>query len=50
MDWGNCFIRTVTKDAAGEITALTGELNLGGSVKTTKYKLTWLPQIAVRKP
>jgi len=46
MDWGNCFIRTITKDAAGEFTALTGELNLAGSVKNTKYKLTWLPQIA----
>jgi len=45
MDWGNCFIRTITKDAAGVVTQLTGELNLAGDVKKTKLKLTWLPQI-----
>ena len=50
MDWGNCYIRTITRDASGAVTALTGELHLEGNVKDTKYKLTWLPQIPVRVP
>lgn len=45
MDWGNCIVRSIAKDAAGKVTGLTGELHLAGSVKSTKLKLTWLPQI-----
>jgi hypothetical protein len=48
MDWGNCIVRSIAKDADGKVTGLTGELHLAGSVKTTKLKLTWLPQIEVR--
>lgn len=48
MDWGNCIVRSVAKDADGKVTGLTGELHLAGSVKSTKLKLTWLPQIEVR--
>lgn len=42
MDWGNAIVETITKDQ-GFITAITGTLHLEGSVKTTKLKLTWLP-------
>ncbi len=34
----------IEKDDSGQVTGLTGELHLEGSVKTTKLKLTWLPQ------
>ena len=42
MDWGNCFVRTITKDASGKVIGLEGELHLEGSVKNTKKKLHWL--------
>jgi len=48
MDWGNCIVRSIAKDADGKVTGLTGETHLAGSVKSTKLKLTWLPQIEVR--
>ncbi|KAG2284122.1 hypothetical protein HID58_049572 [Brassica napus] len=44
MDWGNAIVKEVTKDEEGRVTALSGVLNLKGSVKTTKLKLTWLPE------
>lgn len=43
MDWGNCVITCIKKNPAGEVESLVGRLNLEGSVKTTKLKLTWLP-------
>eukprot|EP00239_Pterosperma_sp_CCMP1384_P010909 CAMPEP_0197860068 /NCGR_PEP_ID=MMETSP1438-20131217/35197_1 /TAXON_ID=1461541 /ORGANISM="Pterosperma sp., Strain CCMP1384" /LENGTH=720 /DNA_ID=CAMNT_0043476801 /DNA_START=19 /DNA_END=2181 /DNA_ORIENTATION=- len=45
MDWGNAFVRSIQKDASGAVVGLTGELHLEGSVKNTKLKVTWLPQI-----
>nr|CAD1828066.1 unnamed protein product [Ananas comosus var. bracteatus] len=42
MDWGNAIIKEIKKEN-GNVTHLTGELHLEGSVKTTKLKLTWLP-------
>eukprot|EP00470_Lotharella_oceanica_P015722 CAMPEP_0170198838 /NCGR_PEP_ID=MMETSP0040_2-20121228/69005_1 /TAXON_ID=641309 /ORGANISM="Lotharella oceanica, Strain CCMP622" /LENGTH=420 /DNA_ID=CAMNT_0010448895 /DNA_START=56 /DNA_END=1321 /DNA_ORIENTATION=- len=42
MRWGNCRITKITKDTAGNVTALEGALNLSGDVKKTKYKVTWL--------
>eukprot|EP01025_Chloroclados_australasicus_P045510 TRINITY_DN4983_c0_g1_i1.p1 TRINITY_DN4983_c0_g1~~TRINITY_DN4983_c0_g1_i1.p1 ORF type:complete len:875 (-),score=90.09 TRINITY_DN4983_c0_g1_i1:294-2645(-) len=45
MDWGNCYIRKIVRDESSQkVTSLEGELHLEGSVKTTKWKLTWLPQ------
>ena len=35
----------IERDASGQVSGLTGELHLEGSVKTTKLKLTWLPQV-----
>ena len=35
----------IKKDERGQVTELTGELHLEGSVKATKLKLTWLPQV-----
>ncbi|KAG2484195.1 hypothetical protein HYH03_017007 [Edaphochlamys debaryana] len=42
MDWGNAVVKTITRDAAGAVTALSGHLNLAGDVKKTRLKLTWL--------
>ncbi|XP_025816831.1 glutamate--tRNA ligase, cytoplasmic-like [Panicum hallii] len=44
MDWGNTIIKE-NKTESGVITQLVGELHLEGSVKLTKLKLTWLPDI-----
>ncbi|KAJ6799508.1 glutamate--tRNA ligase, cytoplasmic-like [Iris pallida] len=43
MDWGNAIVKEVKKED-GNITHLIGRLHLEGSVKTTKLKLTWLPE------
>ncbi|QCE07199.1 glutamate--tRNA ligase, cytoplasmic [Vigna unguiculata] len=45
MDWGNAIVKEIEKDQDGNITGLSGVLHLEGSVKTTKLKLTWLPEI-----
>jgi len=42
MGWGNAIVETVAKDESGNVTQLTGRLNLKGDVKTTSAKLTWL--------
>lgn len=44
MDWGNAIIKEIKEDN-GQITHLIGVLHLEGSVKTTKLKLTWLPEM-----
>ncbi|GAB4848232.1 hypothetical protein Ancab_002899 [Ancistrocladus abbreviatus] len=44
MDWGNAIIQEIKKDETGNVTHLIGHLHLEGSVKTTKLKLTWLPE------
>ncbi|CAN4110843.1 unnamed protein product [Withania somnifera] len=44
MDWGNAIVKEIQKDQEGNITRLSGILHLDGSVKTTKLKLTWLPE------
>ncbi|XP_061370992.1 glutamate--tRNA ligase, cytoplasmic [Gastrolobium bilobum] len=45
MDWGNAIVKEIEKDQDGIVTELSGVLHLEGSVKTTKLKLTWLPDI-----
>lgn len=45
MDWGNAIVKEIVKDENGNVTKLSGVLHLEGSVKTTKLKLTWLPEI-----
>ncbi|KAI9268783.1 tRNA synthetases class I, catalytic domain-containing protein [Sporodiniella umbellata] len=42
MDWGNAFIRKVTKNEKGEATSVDLDLHLEGDFKKTKKKLTWL--------
>jgi glutamyl-tRNA synthetase len=42
MGWGNAIVETVAKDERGNVTELTGRLNLQGDVKATSAKLTWL--------
>ncbi|XP_009794148.1 glutamate--tRNA ligase, cytoplasmic [Nicotiana tabacum] len=44
MDWGNAIVKEIQKDQEGNVTHLSGILHLEGSVKTTKLKLTWLPE------
>ncbi|VVA33337.1 PREDICTED: glutamate--tRNA ligase [Prunus dulcis] len=44
MDWGNAIVKGIEKDEDGNL-KLIEVLNLEGSFKTTKLKLTWLPQI-----
>ncbi|XP_042385722.1 glutamate--tRNA ligase, cytoplasmic-like [Zingiber officinale] len=43
MDWGNAVVKEIKKED-GNITQLVGVLHPEGSVKTTKLKLTWLPE------
>lgn len=43
MDWGNAIVKNILRDEDGRVTELKGVLHLEGSVKTTKLKLTWLP-------
>jgi len=50
MDWGNCVIRTIHRNAAATIVGIDAELHLEGSVKSTKLKLTWLPDTAELVP
>ncbi|PNX99775.1 putative glutamate-tRNA ligase cytoplasmic-like, partial [Trifolium pratense] len=45
MDWGNAIVKEVERDQNGNVTGLSGVLHLEGSVKTTKLKLTWLPEL-----
>ncbi|KAF7138290.1 hypothetical protein RHSIM_Rhsim07G0219000 [Rhododendron simsii] len=44
MDWGNAIVKEIKKDQNGTVLRLAGVLHLEGSVKTTKLKLTWLPE------
>ncbi|KAI8548568.1 hypothetical protein RHMOL_Rhmol07G0282600 [Rhododendron molle] len=44
MDWGNAIVKEIVKDQSGTVLRLAGVLHLDGSVKTTKLKLTWLPE------
>jgi len=37
------WVQRVSKDEAGVVVAMEGVLHLEGSVKSTKLKLTWLP-------
>lgn len=42
MDWGNMIVKSIEKDAAGKVKAVSVVLNLQGDFKKTKKKLTWL--------
>lgn len=42
MDWGNAYVRTITRDASNVISAIDLELHLEGDFKKTKKKITWL--------
>jgi len=42
MSWGNCVIDKLERKG-DTVTSASGHLNLEGSVKSTKYKLNWLP-------
>jgi hypothetical protein len=38
-------MQSISKDAAGQVTGVTGQLNVGGDFKSTKLKLTWLADV-----
>ncbi|KAF2073072.1 hypothetical protein CYY_005598 [Polysphondylium violaceum] len=42
MNWGNAFVRTITRNEKGEPVSMTGELHLEGDFKKTEKKLSWL--------
>src|SRR6266571_1186518 len=50
MDWGNAIVRSKGKDANGNITSLTMDLNLEGDFRKTKKKITWLAQPTTGHP
>ncbi|KAF7363728.1 putative glutamate--tRNA ligase, cytoplasmic [Mycena sanguinolenta] len=50
MDWGNAIVRSKTKNAAGQITAIEMELHLEGDFRKTKKKITWLSQSTSTHP
>lgn len=42
MNWGNAFVRKISKDADGDIQEMDLELYLEGDFKKTSKKVTWL--------
>lgn len=50
MDWGNAIVRSKEKDADGNITSITMDLNLEGDFRKTKKKITWLAQPTPEHP
>ena len=46
MDWGNAVVEKIERNPDGSVASMAGRLHLDGSVKTTKLKLTWLPDHA----
>lgn len=45
MDWGNAFVRKISREESGKVSTMEAELNPKGNVKNTKKKLTWLADI-----
>lgn len=45
MSWGNAFIKNIAKDEKGMPVSADVELNLEGDFRSTKYKLTWVPNL-----
>ncbi|KAJ8443131.1 LOW QUALITY PROTEIN: hypothetical protein Cgig2_005682 [Carnegiea gigantea] len=43
MDWGNVIFKEIQRDEDGNVIKIIAVLHLEGSVKTTRMKLTWLP-------
>jgi glutamyl-tRNA synthetase len=43
MNWGNAYVRGITKDQSGDnVIGIDLELNLDGDDKKTKKKISWL--------
>jgi glutamyl-tRNA synthetase len=45
MDWGNIILKKITKDGNGVVTHIEAVTNPGGDFRTTKNKLTWIPDL-----
>lgn len=50
MDWGNCFVRKIVKDDAGNVVSVEAELHLEGDPKKTSKKITWLSASDQHRP
>ena len=44
MDWGNAIVRSISRDAAGDVTSIDADLYLKGDFKATDKKITWLAE------
>lgn len=42
MDWGNCIVQQIHKNADGVITGIDAKLHLEGDFKKTEHKVSWL--------
>ncbi len=42
MNWGNAFVRKISKDSQGDVEEMELELHLEGDFKKTSKKVTWL--------
>ncbi|KAK6434532.1 glutamate--tRNA ligase [Oleoguttula sp. CCFEE 5521] len=42
MNWGNAYVRKISKSSDGQVESLDLELHLAGDVKKTSKKVTWL--------
>lgn len=42
MNWGNAFVRSITREGDGTVSSLDLQLHLAGDFKKTKKKVTWL--------
>lgn len=49
IGWGNAIIKSI-ENVNGKVISMRAELNLKGSVKTTKKKLTWVSAVESSKP
>eukprot|EP00933_Yihiella_yeosuensis_P023603 TRINITY_DN1837_c0_g1_i4.p1 TRINITY_DN1837_c0_g1~~TRINITY_DN1837_c0_g1_i4.p1 ORF type:complete len:854 (-),score=251.85 TRINITY_DN1837_c0_g1_i4:116-2677(-) len=46
LHWGNAYVDKVIKDPkTGQVTEMTGRLNIGGNVKDTKKKIHWVGKL-----
>jgi len=46
MDWGNAIVKSIMKDdSSGKIKEIHANLHLEGDYETTKWRLTWIPNV-----
>merc|ERR1719359_1852971 len=45
LHWGSSIVEEIKKEKSGTVVQITGRLNPEGSVKTTKKKIHWVPDL-----